>query len=170
MASRGSRTRDLKVAAIISLAFFIILAIVGLVETSSKALNVPAQFIVFGSIAVVVGCLFALLIYRSIRYERVRQALFAKVDDVTQYHLQTLSRRRAQLVQIDPYGQPKFEKWQKELGQFISTHIEPFLSKIERAALQKDFISVWRHVEGSVLEESSRSPAFHAFSESIDTL
>jgi Restriction endonuclease len=164
MARRGSQIRDLKVPAIIGLSIFFIWIIVGLLDTASKALNVPVKFILFGTTAVVFGSLVGLWAYGSTRARRARQTLLGKVYDATEYHLSTLTRRRAQLVQLDPYGRPKFEKWQKELAQFISTHIEPLLSNIERSVLQREPTLIWHIIESTIHEESNRNPVFHAFS------
>jgi hypothetical protein len=67
------------------------------------------------------------------RYTLLRQAAA-----ITAQQMGPLLRRRAQLVTLDPYGKPRFERWDKEIDYFIAQHIEPSLTVAECASLRRN--------------------------------
>jgi hypothetical protein len=167
MARRGGELRDLKYPALIGLVLFAAWFINQLLSAASEAIDVPAKFIVLGAIVFVLVCFISFVSYRSSKAKGARESLFVKVTSVTERHLPTLTKKRAMLVRRDDYGRPRFEKWQKELSDFISGHIQPLLSPNEDSALQQNMKGVWSAIERSVLDETGRNPVFQTFSEDM---
>jgi hypothetical protein len=71
------------------------------------------------------------------------------------------------LVQLDDYGVPEFEKWQKELVKFVYRRIAPSLSPDEYSALQQSHAEVRHSIDARVLAELSENPPFQAFAEDM---
>lgn len=80
------------------------------------------------------GALFVFII-RSISTARARRSAWQKASGVISTNLDHLTRRRAQLVRQDAYGKPLFDKWAKEVEDFIDSHISPALAAREHRHL-----------------------------------
>jgi restriction system protein len=118
-------------------------------------------------VLVVLAGVVALPIVRHIRRASEHQALLQKVKAITIQQLEPLLRRRAQLVRLDPYGKPLHEKWIKEIGYFVSQHIQPSLSPGELAALLRNPIEISEIIAGQVEAAQRVQPAFQTFSDDM---
>jgi restriction system protein len=106
---------------------------------------------------------------RQVRFEKARalEALLRKAQSATEQQLMSLVRRRAQLVQQDPYGQQKMENWGKEIRYFISNQIEPSLTQDEYAALGENFTALVSSIEDTVRAAMLDQPPFQTFSDEM---
>jgi HJR/Mrr/RecB family endonuclease len=81
--------------------------------------------------------------------------------------LDSLIRRRAQLVQKDAYGQPRIDKWQKEIEYFVNRQIIPSLTTRQRKALARNYAAIEAAIERRVEAAGRRQPAFQTFSDDM---
>jgi restriction system protein len=119
---------------------------------------------------VVLAAAVAAMAYPLIRLSRravVRGSLLRKAQVACDEHLASLTRRRAQLVQPDAYGKPQFERWEREIGYFISQHIQPLLTSHETTALGRNHNEVARFIEAHVDGAMRDEPAFQTFSDDM---
>jgi restriction system protein len=151
-------------------AYFGLLVIVGLLFLCTYALQKlpPAaggvlMLLILAAGAMAVG----VLAFRLLRRAMARHSLFRKVEQSIGRHQAPLIRRRAQLVQQDAYGKIQVEKWNKEIGGFISNHIIPKLTQYERAALSRNGAEVANLVEYRVMAATRAQPAFQSFSDNL---
>ncbi|MGO9209949.1 MAG: restriction endonuclease [Terriglobales bacterium] len=82
-------------------------------------------------------------------------------------HLKALRTKKLQLVTSDAYGKPQIERWDKEVGYFVSNHIHPFLDPSELADLQKSGTRINDLVHKHVALEETREPLFPTFSDDM---
>lgn len=114
--------------------------------------------------------IFLIAAYFVIRHRlqtNARSALFQKVQNKIEQHIDPLVRRRAQLVQTDPYGKPRMEKWTQEVESFLTGHIEPLLTSKERVMLGRERAAVVSFIETRVVSETQNRPAFQEFSDGM---
>jgi restriction system protein len=131
--------------------------------------NLPSGF---GSAfaLIILAVVVAAVIYPVVRILQragARQALLRKTEEVSEQQLPALVRRRAQLVQPDPYGKPQTEKWEKEIDYFISQHIQPLLTPRERDAFKRNYDDIAEIVRTRVETAMRDQPAFRAFSDNM---
>ena len=87
-----------------------------------------------------------------------RRALFRKTRAQIDAHLDTLMRRRAQLVQKDPYGRIKLDKWDKEIAYFVAHQIAPLLSPAQHAALGRHHARIAALIEATTATAQAEQP------------
>ena len=108
----------------------------------------------------------AVLAYPVVRLflrDSARRALLQKTQAVIGQQISPLVRRRTQLVWQDAYGKPQTEKWEKEIDNFITHHIEPLLASNELSVLRRERTTV-ANLIGTRVEAAMRDqPAFQAF-------
>jgi restriction system protein len=108
---------------------------------------------VFGFTAVVSVVLFVLLPRWS------RDALFERVDAITDGHVDALIRQRTILLRTDPYGKPLAEKWHSEIGYFITHHVRPGLMPKQGSLLEKHRNAVLERISNRVANAAQQRPA-----------
>jgi hypothetical protein len=96
-----------------------------------------------------------------------RRTLLKLVRLATEQQLESLLRRRAQLVRLDPYGKPRADKWAKEIDYFIEQHLGPSLRKREQVALERNRKKVVGIIVSRVETEQRNHPAFISFSDEM---
>jgi HJR/Mrr/RecB family endonuclease len=94
---------------------------------------------------------------------RVRRRLFEKATAAICRQMKPLLRRRAQLVRLDPYGKPLWDKWTDEIDYFITHHIEPSLTSQEQDMLPSHRAAIAELLASQVEAESLVQPAFRGF-------
>ena len=107
------------------------------------------------------------LTVRLIRRILARHLFHRKINRIVARHLDSLIRRRSQLVRPDAYGKPRLEKWEKEVDYFIDHHIEPALTARERAMLERGYDAVARVIAGRVEDEAGGESGLDGFSEDM---
>jgi restriction system protein len=107
------------------------------------------------------------VIVRSRRRASARNALLHRVAEALEQHISALIRRRAQLVRLDAYGKPQREKWLDEINHFISQHIQPRLTPMERDALERSRDSVVETIDARVETAMRDQPAFQTYSDDM---
>jgi hypothetical protein len=163
----GPKKGDWLLALGIAVSLAVILAINRFLEAIPEGYGSVSAIVAIAAVALVPGYFIARFARRRIQENRAREGLFMKVDIATERHLLALRRRRAQLVQLDDYGVPEFEKWQKELVKFVYRRIAPSLSPDEYSALQQSHAEVRHSIDARVLAELSENPPFQAFAEDM---
>ncbi len=107
------------------------------------------------------------LFQRTRTRKRIKVSTLKKVFLATQDNIQTLSRRKLQLVKTDPYGRIIYDAWIGELDYFITHHVEPTCSVEEKPflhAMQKPLIQT---IDKMVDDENHKNPAFLKFSDDM---
>lgn len=145
-------------------AFIGLLLALGFIWLIVRLLLQPA-FLAF-SISLVVAVLASPLIWYLLR-SSARNALYRDVDAVANQHLDTLVRRRMQLVWKDPYGKPQADRWYKEVDYFLTQHVEPTLTGYRLASFRRARLECARLIASRVEAAMVRQPAFQAFSEDM---
>jgi hypothetical protein len=114
------------------------------------------------------------LVFRSVaekraqlRQKRALETLLQKVKAVTVQNLGSLVTRRAQLVQKDAYGEPKLDKWIKEIDYFVSNRVQGLLADDERFVLAQNFGQVAYLVEQIVQSAALSHPPYQRFQEGM---
>jgi restriction system protein len=97
----------------------------------------------------------------------VRRRLFRKARSTIRRQIQSLVRRRAQLVRKDPYGKPLLEKWFGEIDYFITHHIAPSLTAREHDMLVSERGRIADLVAAEVEAELRAGPLLRGFSDAM---
>lgn len=118
-------------------------------------------------ILIVVVIVIALPIVRLKRRANARNSLLEKIRAATDQQLEPLLRKRAQLVRLDPYGKPQFDKWTKEIDYFISQHLKPSLTTGEQQSLVLNHTDVFLIISNRVEAAHHANPAFQIFSDDM---
>lgn len=119
---------------------------------------------------VAAAALTALLLYpllRVIGAAGARYTLMRQVEASVNQHLAALRRRRAQLVTLDAYGEPRQERWDKEVDYFIARQIEPLLTRAEQRALAGNHDRVAAVIGQLVAAASDAQPGAPAFTDQM---
>jgi restriction system protein len=96
-----------------------------------------------------------------------RRALLQKAQAIVEQNINALVTKRAQLVTQDAYGKFQFEKWRKEIDNFITQHIGPLLTPNEWAELFNESSTIATFIDARVLAALQSQPVFQAFSNSM---
>ncbi len=91
---------------------------------------------------IIIGAGFLVIGIRFSDRLSARSSLLVRVEMKTEEKLESLLRRRAQLVRPDPYGKFQFGKWNKEIRYFLDEQVRPSLERRERAALERNYDEV----------------------------
>jgi hypothetical protein len=136
----------------------------------SESANVGNTAVVI--LFVAVGIL-GIIVVANLRARRIllRKATSTITATIKQ-HLPSLVRRRAQLVRLDAYGKPQFEKWIKEVDYFVNEHIIPRLtpqefSSFRIALLREKNIDIATLIFMLIESEILKNPAFQSFSDDM---
>lgn len=105
-----------------------------------------------------------LRVRRSMKKEADHQSMLRKAAATTSEHLQTLLRRRVQLLRYDPYGKPQLDGWLKELNYFVTSQIAPVLSEGEQLALATYHDVLVLTITRTVEEAAEKTSVFSSFS------
>ncbi len=119
-----------------------------------------------GSVVVAAGFV-GILVYVYRMRQLDRKAMWAEVEATVARHLQTLLKRRLQLIRYDPYGKPDVQPWVDEVQYFIDTQLVPALSEGQRRALADERVNVALLIGRRVEEAAATSPAFAGFSDAM---
>jgi restriction system protein len=131
----------------------------------SRGWTIPSFGEAFG--LTLLGAAISVAVYRMARVIRRANALrtgLQKARNTVERQIGSLTRRRAQLVRPDAYGKPRIEKWKKEVDYFVTHHIEPSLTPIERSVLGRECAMIRNFIEARVEDETqarSASASFH---------
>ena len=119
--------------------------------------------------SVLIAASIAVGIYIVIRARTrfVARQILHKTKIAVDKSLEPLIRRRAQLVQKDAYGQPRIDKWQKEVKYFVNSQIIPSLTARQREALLWNYSAVEAAIERRVEAAGRNQPAFQIFSDDM---
>ncbi len=90
----------------------------------------------------IIGAGFLVIGIRFSERRSARRRLLEVVELKTDEKLESLLRRRAQLVRPDPYGKLQLDKWNKEIRYFLDEQVRPSLERRERAALERNYEEV----------------------------
>lgn len=89
-------------------------------------------------ISVIFAWIVSVSVYKIYYRGRAEKNLREKIASLVEQHLNSLIRRRAQLVTYDPYGKPIVDKWVKEIHYFVEEHILPALDTAAYATYKKN--------------------------------
>jgi restriction system protein len=117
-------------------------------------------------LAIVAGVL-AYPVVRFLRRANARHALLQKTGAMVEQQMESLLRRRSQLVRPDAYGKPRLDKWEKEIDYFIDHHIQPSLRPSEQDALDLIYDEVAGVIRDRVEAAIQSQPVFHTFSDDM---
>lgn len=120
-----------------------------------------------GELLFIIFLVAAYFYFRHRQQAEARRVLFQKVQSKIEQQIGSLVRRRVQLVQKDPYGKPRTDKWTQELDYFLTEHIEPLLTSKERVMFGRERATVVNLVEKRVASETQNRPAFQEFSDGM---
>jgi hypothetical protein len=67
------------------------------------------------------------------------QLVLQRVEMLTDRHLEWLASRRAKSVRFDEDGNPQFNRWAREICNFITDTVEPTMRISEREALAANY-------------------------------
>lgn len=107
----------------------------------------------------------AAVMLAALQHSRAKRVLLEKVNAAVSFHIDALSRRRAQLVQPDAYGVPQVERWLKEIDYFIQRQISPHLASGQAKVLERHRTSVVTSIEQKVASASTAQSPFARFSD-----
>jgi restriction system protein len=102
-------------------------------------------------------------VVRLLRRNVARRALLRNVHAIVGQQTTNLLRRRRQLVWQDVYGKPQLDKWEKEIGYFITNHIEPSLSPDQLSALGRERATVASLIAAHVASAMEVQHGFQTF-------
>ncbi|QGM93713.1 hypothetical protein F7D13_06545 [Methylocystis rosea] len=99
-----------------------------------------------------------------LKYSRAVRRVDSKLEEVVESNIEALARRRSQLLQLDPYGNLKPEKWLKEIGYFISKNLFSTLnSDYDRFVAAGRAPELTDYVESTVAAKTELEPRHQAF-------
>jgi restriction system protein len=83
-------------------------------------------------------------------YREQCEAFNLKIQKIIEKHKSALVRLKSQLVWQDAYGEPQFDKWISEQGNFVTKYIEPTLDKDERAIFDVAIGMIYADIDSAV--------------------
>ena len=114
-----------------------------------------------------IACVLAYPVARFLQRADARHTLLQKTGAMVEQQLESLLRRRSQLVRPDAYGKPRLDKWEKEIDYFIDHHIQPSLRPSEQAALELIYDEVASVIRDRVETAIRSQPVSHTFSDDM---
>ena len=115
----------------------------------------------------IIGAGFLVIGIRFSERRSARRRLLEVVELKTDEKLESLLRRRAQLVRPDPYGKLQLDKWNKEIRYFLDEQVRPSLERRERAALERNYEEVVAGIAVKVEAAMRDCPAVTRMSDDI---
>ena len=160
------------------LTFAVLVAGLSLALATAKAVETPFHFQnsfdgsldTYGPIlivTVVFTVVFSALILILLMLSAPTKLMRNKATEVVDQHIQSLIRRRAQLVRKDAYGGVQLEKWVREINYFIDNQLTPKLTAQERAALARHKSSVVSMIAVQVQRAAQDIPLFAQFDDNM---
>ncbi len=134
--------------------------VVHFLQGSMSRLGSDLSRVVLVAGVVAIACRTVYLLGRA----RVRRRLFEKAGSAIQRQMQSLVRRRAQLVRQDPYGRPLLDKWTDEIDYFLTHHIEPMLTTREQDMLSFHRAAIADLIEARVEAQMRSQSLFRGIS------
>ncbi|WP_083481310.1 restriction endonuclease [Methylocystis sp. SB2] len=120
--------------------------------------------IIAGLLAIAGLGIIAVWITEHVKYSRAVRRVDSKLEEVVESNIEALARRRSQLLQLDPYGNLKPEKWLKEIGYFISKNLFSALnSDYDRFVAAGRAPELTDYVESTVAAKTELEPRHQAF-------
>jgi len=116
---------------------------------------------VFGLTALTGWVLFVLI------PKRKRDALFERVDTITDSHIDALIRQQTILVRADPYGKPLLDKWHSEIEYFLTHHVRQGLKPDQIPWLENQRNVVLERIAQRVTAAARQRPALPSMSPSM---
>ena len=99
-----------------------------------------------------------------VKYSRAARRVDSTLKEVVDANIEALARRRSQLLQLDPYGNLKPEKWLKEIDYFISNNLFLGLdSDYDRFVAAERAPELTDYVESTVAAKTELEPRHQAF-------
>jgi Restriction endonuclease len=120
--------------------------------------------------AIVLAMVAGVLAYPVVRFLQradTRHTLLQKTAAMVEQQLESLLRRRSQLVRPDAYGKPRLDKWEKEIDYFIDHHIQPSLRPSEQDALELIYDEVAGVIRDRVETAIQSQPVSRTFSDDM---
>ncbi|PWB90530.1 hypothetical protein C5688_09765 [Methylocystis sp. MitZ-2018] len=120
--------------------------------------------IIAGLLAIAGLGIIAVWITDYVKYSRAVRRVDSKLEEVVESNIEALARRRSQLLQLDPYGNLRPEKWLKEIGYFISKNLFSALnSDYDRFVAAGRAPELTDYVESTVAAKTELEPRHQAF-------
>ncbi|MBS4004152.1 MAG: restriction endonuclease [Afipia sp.] len=99
-----------------------------------------------------------------VKYSRAVRRVDSTLKEVVDTNIEALARRRSQLLQLDPYGNLRPEKWLKEIDYFISKNLISALdSDYDRSVAAERAPELTDYVESRVAAKTELEPRHQAF-------
>ena len=105
---------------------------------------IPADFrttisgVLVSSLGIILTGVYTMIEVRRLRRDRAREAVTRKARIATEEHLDSLVRKREQLVKNDAYGKQSVDKWTEQITHFVAQYVRPTLTRRERSELDND--------------------------------
>jgi restriction system protein len=99
-------------------------------------------------------------------YREQCEAFNLKIQKVIEKHKSALVRLKSQLVWQDAYGEPQFDKWISEQGNFVTKYIAPSLDKDERAIFDVAIGMIFADIDSAVDLATKK----HSFSKDVSQM
>ena len=113
-------------------------ALAGFTKLADFLSVIPADFrttisgVLVSSLGIILTGVYTMIEVRRLRRDRAREAVTRKARIATEEHLDSLVRKREQLVKNDTDGRPFLDEWTEEIARFIAHYIKPTLTRRER--------------------------------------
>lgn len=146
----------------------ILLPIAGLVAWAGW----PSDFskIIAGLLAIAGLGIIAFWTTEHVKYSRAVRRVDSKLKEVVESNIEALARRRSQLLQLDPYGNLKPEKWLKEIDYFISNNLFLGLDDYDRFIADERAPELTDYVESTVAAKTGLEPRHQAFRDEMTSI
>jgi hypothetical protein len=96
-----------------------------------------------------------------------RNGVRARVDAITDKHIDALVRQRTIQVRNDPYGKPILVKWHSQVDYFITHHVRPALRPRQRLLMDKERAVISRRILQRVADAAKKRPTSTVLSGTI---
>ncbi len=132
--------------------------LIGLLSDRPGLILLTVNAIVAGVIAVVGAVVF----FRVILPTHRQDAMFERIDAITDEHLDSLVRLQTVHMRGDAHGKPGFDNWLAEINYFVTDHVRPGLKPKQCASLERQRDVVVQCIAQRVAVAAPRSPADRA--------
>lgn len=132
----------------------------------------PSDFskIIAGLLAIAGLGIITVWITDYVKYSRAVRRVDSTLEEVVDTNIEALARRRSQLLQLDPYGNLKPEKWLKEIEYFISKNLFSALSDYDRFVAAERAPELTDYVESRVAAKTELEPRHQAFRDEMTSI
>jgi hypothetical protein len=146
-------------------------ALAGFTKLADFLSVIPADFrttisgVLVSSLGIILTGVYTIIQVRRLRRDRAREAVTRKARIATEEHLDSLVRKREQLVKNDAYGKPSLDKWTEEITHFVAQYVRPTLTRRERSELDKDQADIVAIIDIRVQVERDENAALKTLSD-----